>query len=58
MLKPCLGDLGEISLRPALTDADDDALLALMQANIFQKPEGHQFNGRFRPSRGMDRTGG
>lgn len=58
MLKPCLGDMGEVPLRPALAKADDDELIACMQAAMFQKPEGHLFSGHFQPSRSMDRTGG
>lgn len=58
MLKPCLGDLGEVSLRPALSSGDEKQLSQLMQQTIRQKPEGHQFNRSFSPTRSMDRTGG
>lgn len=58
MLKPCLGDLGEISLRAALAEPGDEALLACMQDAIYSKPEGHTFGDCFKPTRGMDRTGG
>lgn len=58
MLKPCLGDLGEVSLRPALATGDDTALLQLMGQVIFKKPEGHSFSRSFSPARSMDRTGG
>ena len=58
MLKPCLGDLKEVSLRDALASGDDHALLTVMAQAIDTKPEGHSFNSTFSPTRSMDRTGG
>lgn len=58
MLKPCLGDRGEVSLRDALDSGDDEALIHQMQQGIFLKPEGHAFSQSFSPVRSMDRTGG
>ena len=58
MLKPCLGDLGEVSLRAALAEPADDALFTVIQDAIFHKPVGHVFSDHFTPTRGMDRTGG
>ncbi len=58
MLKPCLGDRGEVSLREALAFADDTPLRQIMAHALFHKPEGHGFSHEFTPSRGMDRTGG
>lgn len=57
MIKPCLGNDGEISLLPALLQ-DDAALKELIRQTIFNKPEGHHFDHSFRPERGMNRTGG
>ena len=58
MLKPCLGDLGEVSLFEALASTDDQELIRLMRETIYKKPEGHCFSHHFRPTRGMDQTGG
>jgi len=58
MLKPCLGDRGEVSLRDALGSGDDQALVRQIEQGIFQKPEGHAFSHSFSPVRSMDRTGG
>lgn len=57
MLKPCLGDAGEVSLLEALT-RDDNTLQELIRQTIFNKPEGHHFDSAFQPERGMNRTGG
>ena len=58
MLKQCLGDRGEVSLRSSLDSGDDLALIRQMEQGIFQKPEGHAFSESFSPVRSMDRTGG
>lgn len=57
-LKPCLGDRGEVDLRPALASADPSGLLNLIRDTIWAKPDGHHFNPEFKPLRGMDQTGG
>ena len=57
VLKPCLGDIGEVSLLAALQNEGQD-LKTLIQQTIFNKPEGHNFNHTFQPERGMNRTGG
>jgi cyclic pyranopterin phosphate synthase len=57
MLKPCLGDVQERSLLPALA-VDDQTLQAQLAEAIFDKPAGHHFSHEFKPVRGMNRTGG
>lgn len=57
-LKPCLGDLGEVDLRPALANSNPQVLQQLIHDTIWAKPEGHQFSSSFQPQRGMDQTGG
>ncbi len=58
MLKPCLGDAGEISLRAALADFKEQTLNETIKQAIFNKPAGHSFNQDFSPARSMNRTGG
>lgn len=57
ILKPCLGDVGEVSLIEALNQ-DEQTLQELIRQSIFKKPEGHHFNSAFQPERSMNRTGG
>lgn len=57
MFKPCLGDLQEFSLLPALEQNDAILEKTLLEA-IANKPRGHHFDNHFLPDRSMDRTGG
>ena len=57
MLRPCLGDNGEISLKGAL-EQGDDALLQTIEEAIYQKPEGHCFSGPFVSVKNMSKIGG
>ncbi|MEL7608979.1 MAG: GTP 3',8-cyclase MoaA [Bacillota bacterium] len=57
MLRPCLGDNGEISLKAALAEGDD-ALLKTIEDAIYQKPEGHCFSAPFVSAKNMSKIGG
>jgi len=56
--RPCLGDNREVSLREALREEGDEALVKAIRGAIYGKPEGHTFEEGFKPNRGMDRIGG
>ncbi len=58
MLRPCLGDNAEISLRDALAESDDTALVETVRAAIWAKPCSHRFDEAFRPEKNMSRIGG
>lgn len=58
MLRPCLGDNLEFSLKEALESGDDAALAAAIQNAIAHKPEAHGFEGAFRTEKNMSRIGG
>lgn len=57
MFKPCLGDIQEISLLPALA-GDDRMLEEVLTKAVRCKPRGHNFDNGFAFERGMDRIGG
>ena len=58
MLRPCLGDNSEISLKPALAEAGDDALEAVIRDAVYHKPRTHSFDKAFHPDKNMSRIGG
>lgn len=58
MLRPCLGYNREVSLKEALSESTDDALLRVIREAIYGKPVGHTFGEGFTPSKSMDRIGG
>lgn len=57
-LRPCLGDNNEVSLREALAQPDDSALIRLMERAIYNKPRNHGFDQGFHPKKDMSRIGG
>ena len=57
MLRPCLGNNAEISLKNAL-GAGDDALLEVIRAAIFSKPMRHHFEEGFTLIKPMIKIGG
>lgn len=56
-LKLCLGDNSEISLLKAL-NSDEDTLIEVIRAGIYNKPKGHSFEQGFHSNRDMSRIGG
>lgn len=58
MLRPCLGSNEEFSLKDALEQADDDALVRAILHAIAQKPETHCFDEGFTVAKNMSRIGG
>ena len=58
MLRPCLGSNEEYSLKEALEQADDTALLRVINNAIAQKPETHCFDENFFAEKNMSRIGG
>lgn len=58
MLRPCLGDNREVSLKEALKSADDALLAEIIRKSIFCKPEGHAFVDGFASDKNMSRIGG
>lgn len=58
MLRPCLGQNDEVSLKDALADKDDAALVETIRRAVWQKPETHGFDGAFHTGRNMSRIGG
>ncbi len=58
MLRPCLGDNREVSLKEALLCSDDALLTQTIRESIFCKPEGHTFVGGFASNKNMSRIGG
>jgi cyclic pyranopterin phosphate synthase len=57
MLRPCLGDNSEISLKEALL-AGDEVLKSTIRNAIFNKPAGHHFELGFESQKSMTRIGG
>lgn len=58
-IRPCLGNHGEIDLKPALRPAIDDALLReLFLSALRDKPPEHQFRNNYQPGRIMTAIGG
>ena len=58
MLRPCLGSNEEYSLKEALEQADDAALIRVIDHAIAQKPETHCFDEGFFAEKNMSRIGG
>ena len=58
MLRPCLGSNEEFSLKEALEQADDAALMSAIDNAIKQKPETHCFDEGFTTEKNMSRIGG
>ena len=58
VLRPCLGDNLEFSLKEALESGDDAALLERIRSAIWEKPETHGFGKPFCTARTMSRIGG
>lgn len=58
MLRPCLGDNAEVSLKPALALPDDGELARIIEATIFNKPKTHSFETAFHTKKDMSRIGG
>ena len=56
-LRACLGEESEVSLKPVL-DKGHDAIKALIEETIYNKPCGHHFNGARLTERNMSRIGG
>jgi cyclic pyranopterin phosphate synthase len=58
-IRPCLGDHGEIDLRPTLRDLrSDDSILQMLLQAMRQKPQEHRFHDRYQPGRPMTAIGG
>ncbi len=58
-VRPCLGDHGEIDLRPALRQApSDDAVRELLKLALQRKPLEHQFRDAYKACRPMTAIGG
>jgi len=58
MLRPCLGQNMEVSLKEALESGDDAALLETIRNAIWQKPKAHAFDEPFVSDKTMSRIGG
>ena len=58
MLRPCLGDNSEVSLKPALACADDGELARVIAQAIYHKPRTHRFDEAFQTRKDMSRIGG
>lgn len=62
MIRPCLGNHGELDMKPALRSGDAGAvraaLLKLFKEAIDNKPEQHTFNSGYQPLRIMTAIGG
>jgi cyclic pyranopterin phosphate synthase len=58
-IRPCLGDHGELDLRKALRESDEDEpLKRIFIAALQGKPLEHQFRNQYQPSRPMTAIGG
>jgi cyclic pyranopterin phosphate synthase len=58
-IRPCLGDHGEIDLRPALNHADQETQLHEKFLEALQKkPLEHLFRAQYQPLRPMTAIGG
>ena len=58
MIRPCLGSNEEFSLKEALEQSDDKALLAVIDEAIALKPETHCFDEGFAAKKTMRHIGG
>lgn len=58
MLRPCLGQNMEVSLKDALESGDDELLLETIRSAIWQKPKAHAFDEPFVSDKTMSRIGG
>ena len=58
MLRPCLGDNMEVSLKAALEVADDAQLISAIWDAIDKKPKSHCFDDGFAAEKTMSRIGG
>ena len=58
MLRPCLGSNEEFSLKEALVQEGDTALIAVIAEAIKHKPETHCFDEGFTAEKNMSRIGG
>ena len=58
MLRPCLGQNIEVSLKEALESDSDELLLETMRNAIWQKPKAHAFDDKFVSEKTMSRIGG
>jgi cyclic pyranopterin phosphate synthase len=58
MLRPCLGNNSELSLKPALRQKGEDALRQVIGEAVFHKPRTHSFDQAFHPEKNMSRIGG
>ena len=58
MLRPCLGSNEEFSLKEALEQTDDAALVRVIDNAIKQKPKTHCFDEGFTREKNMSRIGG
>ncbi len=57
MLRTCLGDNAEVSLKTALTQGDD-TLLEVIREAVYDKPAGHCFEKGFKSVKDMSMIGG
>ena len=58
MLRPCLGQNTEVSLKEALESKNDERLLETIRTAIWQKPKEHAFGDAFVSDKTMSRIGG
>lgn len=58
MLRPCLGDNAEVTLKPALQLQDDTELVRVIRETIWNKPGTHSFDAAFHAEKNMSRIGG
>ena len=58
-IRPCLGNHGEVDLKPALREEGTDAaVLATLRRSLSEKPPEHLFRDNYQPSRIMTAIGG
>jgi len=58
-IRPCLGDHGELDLRPSLRQVrSDDAVREMLLLAMARKPREHQFRNQYQPCRPMTAIGG
>jgi cyclic pyranopterin phosphate synthase len=57
LLRPCLGNNYEISLRDALKEGSE-VLIKVIHRAIYDKPAGHNFEKRYKSNKDMSRIGG
>lgn len=58
VLRPCLGNNLEVSIRDALDSKDDILLKKMIESAIWLKPREHEFNSKFHSMKGMINIGG